>query len=139
LTDEEFRIMRRHPMATREILSRTGCFRHLANAAASHHERLDGGGYDLGLNRSELPMLTRVLCTADICDALRASRPYRASMPVERVLDVMSLEVGQAIDPACFEALQIAITNETVDRPYATEVPAVRLVSSLADDYRQAA
>jgi HD-GYP domain-containing protein (c-di-GMP phosphodiesterase class II) len=80
-----------------------------------------------------------VLCTADICDALRASRPYRASMPVERVLDVMSLEVGQAIDPACFEALQIAITNETVDRPYATEVPAVRLVSSLADDYRQAA
>jgi putative nucleotidyltransferase with HDIG domain len=139
LTDEEFRIMRRHPIATREILSRTGCFRHLANDAASHHERLDGGGYDLGLNRSELPMLTRVLCTADICDALRASRPYRASMPVERVLDVMSREVGQAIDPACFEALQIAITNETVDRPYATEVPAVRLVSSLADDYRQAA
>jgi putative nucleotidyltransferase with HDIG domain len=139
LTDEEFRIMRRHPAATREILSRTGCFRHLANAAASHHERLDGGGYDLGLCRSELPMLTRVLCTADICDALRASRPYRQSMPLERVLDVMRREVGQAIDPTCFEALQIALTGETVDRPHATQVPAVRLVSALADDYRQAA
>jgi putative nucleotidyltransferase with HDIG domain len=139
LTDEEFQIMRRHPVATREILSRTGCFRHLATAAASHHERLDGSGYDLGLGRSELPMLTRVLCTADVCDALRASRPYRPAMSIERVLEIMRGEVGSAIDPTCFEALQIAISGETVVRPDASEVPEVRLVSALADDYRQAA
>ena len=139
LTDDEFRAMRRHPVATREILMRTGCFRHLASAAASHHERLDGSGYDLGLNRSSLPMLTRVLCTADVCDALRASRPYRPSMPIERVLDVMGREVGNAIDPTCFEALQIAVHDETLDRQSATEVPVVRLVSALAEDYRQAA
>jgi putative nucleotidyltransferase with HDIG domain len=139
LTDDEFRAMRRHPMATREILMRTGCFRHLASAAASHHERLDGSGYDLGLKRSELPMLTRVLCTADVCDALRASRPYRPGMPLERVIDVMGREVGNAIDPTCFEALQVAIQDQTLDRQSATEVPAVRLVSALAEDYRQAA
>jgi putative nucleotidyltransferase with HDIG domain len=139
LTDEEFQIMRRHPVATREILLRTGCFRHLAGAAASHHERLDGHGYDLGLRRSELPMLTRVLCTADICDALRASRPYRPAMPLERVMDVMGREVGNAIDPTCFEALQIAIHDETMDRERACDVPEVRLVSALAEDYRQAA
>jgi putative nucleotidyltransferase with HDIG domain len=139
LTDEEFQIMRRHPVATREILMRTGCFRHLAGAAASHHERLDGSGYDLGLGRSELPMLTRVLCTADICDALRASRPYRPSMPLERVMEIMGREVGSAIDPTCFEALQIVIHDETVDRESATDVPAVRIVSTLAEDYRQAA
>jgi putative nucleotidyltransferase with HDIG domain len=139
LTDEEFQIMRRHPVATREILLRTGCFRHLASAAASHHERLDGNGYDLGLGRSELPMLTRVLCTADVCDALRASRPYRPAMPLERVMDVMGREVGNAIDPTCFEALQIAIHDETMDRESAAEVPEVRLVSALAEDYRQAA
>jgi putative nucleotidyltransferase with HDIG domain len=139
LTDGEFQIMRRHPMATREILVRTGCFRHLANAAASHHERLDGGGYDLGLGRSELPMLSRVLCTADVCDALRASRPYRPSMPIERVIEVMQREVGRAIDPTCFEALQIAIGDDTVEQPKTTDVPAVRHVSSLAEDYQQAA
>jgi putative nucleotidyltransferase with HDIG domain len=139
LTDDEFQIMRRHTVATREILSRTGCFRHLATAAASHHERLDGSGYDLGLGRSELPMLTRVLCIADVCDALRASRPYRPAMPIERVLDIMRREVGEAIDPTCFEALQIAVGAETVVRPGAAEVPEVRLVSALADDYRQAA
>ena len=139
LTDEEFRAIRRHPVATREILMRTGCFRHLASAAASHHERLDGSGYDLGLDRSSLPMLTRVLCTADVCDALRASRPYRQSMPIERVFDIMRRDVGNAIDPTCFEALQIAVHDETLDRQSATEVPAVRLVSALAEDYRQAA
>jgi putative nucleotidyltransferase with HDIG domain len=139
LTDEEFQIMRRHPVATREILMRTGCFRHLAGAAASHHERLDGSGYDLGLGRSELPMLTRVLCTADVCDALRASRPYRPAMPVERVLDIMRREVGTGIDATCFEALQIAIDGESLDRASAAEVPEVRIVSALAEDYRQAA
>jgi putative nucleotidyltransferase with HDIG domain len=139
LTDEEFRAMRRHPAATREILMRTGCFRHLASAAASHHERLDGSGYDLGLDRGALPMLTRVLCTADVCDALRASRPYRPGMPIERVLDIMRRDVGNAIDPTCFEALQIAIHDETIDRQSPNEVPAVRLVSALAEDYRQAA
>ena len=139
LTDEEFRAIRRHPVATREILMRTGCFRHLASAAASHHERLDGSGYDLGLDRSSLPMLTRVLCTADVCDALRASRPYRQSMPIERVLDIIRRDVGNAIDPTCFEALEIVVHDETLDRQSATEVPAVRLVSALAEDYRQAA
>jgi putative nucleotidyltransferase with HDIG domain len=139
LTDEEFRIMRRHPIATRQVLSRTGCFRHLASAAASHHERLDGSGYDLGLGRRELPMLTRVLCASDVCDALRASRPYRPAMPIERVLEIMGREVGNGIDPTCFEALQIALGGEAQNRAQTNEVPAVRLVAELADDYRQAA
>jgi HD-GYP domain-containing protein (c-di-GMP phosphodiesterase class II) len=84
-------------------------------------------------------MLTRVLCAADMCDALRASRPYRPSMPLERVMEVMRREAGNAIDPTCFEALQIAIHDETLDRQSASEVPAVRLVSALSEDYRQAA
>jgi hypothetical protein len=49
LTDDEFKIMRRHPVNTRQILLRTGCFSHLADVASSHHERLDGRGYDRGV------------------------------------------------------------------------------------------
>jgi putative nucleotidyltransferase with HDIG domain len=139
LTDDEFQIMRQHTTATREILGRTGCFKHLAHVAASHHERLDGTGYDLGLGRTELPMLTRVLCTSDICDALRASRPYRAGMPTERVLEIMGREVGAGLDATCFEALQIALGGGGLNHAKTEEVPAVRLVSALADDYRQAA
>jgi HD-GYP domain-containing protein (c-di-GMP phosphodiesterase class II) len=101
--------------------------------------RLDGTGYDLGLGRTELPMLTRVLCTSDICDALRASRPYRAGMPTERVLEIMGREVGAGLDATCFEALQIALGGVGLNHAKTEEVPAVRLVSALADDYRQAA
>ena len=53
-----------------------------------------------------LPMLARILCAADICDALSASRPYREGMPTERVLEIMGREVGTAIDPDCFAALE---------------------------------
>jgi HD-GYP domain-containing protein (c-di-GMP phosphodiesterase class II) len=139
LTDEEFAIMRRHPLATRDILSRTGCFRHLAGDAASHHERLDGKGYDLGLRANDLSVLTRVLSVADIYDALRASRPYRAGMPTERALAIMQREVGTAIDADCFEGLKTALNAESPARSHASEVPAVRHVPALAEDYRQAA
>ena len=137
LTDEEFAAMRRHPAATREILKRTGCFSHLANIAASHHERLDGGGYNLGLSKSELPLMSRVLCVADICDALRASRPYRPGLPVERVLAIMSALVGTSIDPICFEALETVLCEDAIAR--STEVPEAEYVSSLSEDYQQAA
>jgi putative nucleotidyltransferase with HDIG domain len=137
LTDDEFAAMRRHPGDTRDILKRTGCFTHLATIAASHHERLDGTGYNLGLSKSELPLLSRVLCTSDICDALRSSRPYRPGLPVERVLDIMSREVGNGIDPLCFEALETVLQNDALT--HHSEVPAARYVPALSDDYAQAA
>jgi putative nucleotidyltransferase with HDIG domain len=137
LTDEEFAAMRRHPTGTREILKRTGCFSHLANIAAAHHERLDGGGYNLGLAKSELPLLSRVLCVSDICDALRASRPYRPGLPVERVLEIMRRDVSTGIDPLCFEALETVLHGGTVAQ--AGDVQPARYVPALAEDYCQAA
>jgi HD-GYP domain-containing protein (c-di-GMP phosphodiesterase class II) len=131
--------VRQHPIATREILSRTGCFTHLAEAAASHHERLDGNGYDLGLGHRDLPMLSRVLCVSDICDALRASRPYRPGMPAERVLEIIGREVGTAVDASCFEALRTVLQADALHRSTATEVPAAKVVPALSEDYRQAA
>jgi len=137
LTDDEFAAMRRHPDGTREILKRTGCFSHLANVAAAHHERLDGSGYPLGLAKSELSLLSRVLCVSDICDALRASRPYRQGLSIERVLEIMRRDVSTAIDPLCFEALDTVLKRSTLAQ--AGEAPAARYVPALSEDYCQAA
>jgi putative nucleotidyltransferase with HDIG domain len=137
LSDAEFAVMRRHPDGTREILRRTGCFRSLANMAAAHHERLDGSGYNLGLSKSDLPLLSRVLCVSDICDALRASRPYRPGLPVERVLEIMRRDVGTGIDPLCFEALETVLQSGPMAQ--AGDVPTARYVPALSEDYRQAA
>src|SRR5262249_18280552 len=69
LTDAEMTIVRRHPEHTAQILQRVGCFRHLADIAASHHERLDGTGYHRRLAPAALGVPPRMLCTAAICDA----------------------------------------------------------------------
>jgi putative nucleotidyltransferase with HDIG domain len=137
LSDQEVAAMRRHPAATREILKRTGCFSHLANTAASHHERLDGSGYNLGLSKRDLPLLSRVLCTADVCDALRASRPYRAGLPDDRVLEIMRRDVGTALDPICFEALESVLQHGQIAA--SSDVPSADDVADLAEDYCQAA
>jgi len=75
LTEEEFAVMRGHPRHTRDILSRVGCFDSLVDVASSHHERLDGTGYHRRLESSRLPMAARVICVADICDALGRRGP----------------------------------------------------------------
>jgi putative nucleotidyltransferase with HDIG domain len=138
LTDDEFAVMRRHPVDTRQILLRTGCFSHIADVASCHHERLDGRGYDRGVAGPHLPLLARILCAADICDALSASRPYREGMPVERVLEIMGREVGSAIDADCYAALESVLQTAPGRQP-GDNTPAARSVAALAEDYAQAA
>jgi len=137
LDDRELAIIRRHPLYTREILGRVGCFRHLAGVAAAHHERLDAKGYDLGLSGAAVPVEAKILCVADICDALRASRPYRAGLSTERVLDIMGREAGTAIDPDCYAALEHVLKRAATES--SLDVPAVREVPALSEDYHQAA
>jgi HD-GYP domain-containing protein (c-di-GMP phosphodiesterase class II) len=137
LTDEEFAIVRRHPAHTQQILSRVGCLRPLVEVSSAHHERLDGHGYHRGLTMSQLSMPARVICTADICDALRASRPYRPGLPTHRLLEIMGREVGPGLDADCFEALKSVLID--VDVAGQSDVPVVRVVPALSDDYHQAA
>ena len=137
LTDHELTHMRRHPAYTAQILGRLSCFRDLADAAAAHHERLDGRGYHRGLSADRLTVAARVLCVADICDALRSSRPYREGLATEHVLAIMRREIGTAIDPDCFSAMNAVLLASPVIEP--TEIPAATIVSALAEDYQQAA
>jgi putative nucleotidyltransferase with HDIG domain len=82
--------MRRHTVYTFEILRGVKRFERFAALAASHHERLDGSGYHLGLAGSDLGVLARILAAADVCEALSADRPYRAGMPLDQVMDVLA-------------------------------------------------
>jgi HD-GYP domain-containing protein (c-di-GMP phosphodiesterase class II) len=106
--------------------------------AASHHERLDGTGYHRGTAASRLDLGSRVICVADICDALLATRPYRAGLAPERALEILRGQVGTAIDGDCYRALQASLGSVLGDRALG-DVPAVRLDGGLAEDYQQAA
>lgn len=105
LDEQEWAAVRRHAELTESILSRIGAFGELARVAAAHHERLDGQGYPRGLTAEAISFETRIITTADIFDAISATRPYRAAVPVAQTLDMMARTVGSALDPLCFEAL----------------------------------
>lgn len=109
LTDDEFATIKTHASLSAEILSVVPAFADMAGVAGSHHERLDGKGYPLGLTAEQLPLETRIVTVADIFDALTADRPYRAAMPLAKALSIMQGDCGKAIDAQCFAALQQAL------------------------------
>jgi putative nucleotidyltransferase with HDIG domain len=135
LSEDEFAVIRRHPEHTHRILSRVGCFSHLADLASSHHERLDGRGYHRGRHEDDLTPHARIICVADICDALRQARPYREGLSVERILDIMIPEAGKGLDSDCLGALKGVLGGVTAP---INAAPA-RLVPALSEDYHQAA
>jgi putative nucleotidyltransferase with HDIG domain len=121
LTDEEFALMKQHPVLGHEVLSRIHAFRDLADVSAAHHERLDGKGYPYGMDASQLTQEMRVMAVADIFDALTAERPYRAALPLEKTYAIMDDLAGPGIDPECYAALQDAVTAS--GWPAATDAP----------------
>ena len=111
LDDDEWVAMKKHTTLGEMILSRIAAFQDLAAIAGGHHEKLDGTGYPRGLKDAEISLEIRMVTTADIFDALTADRPYRAAMPVDKALSIMTEMVGTAIDPRCFEALKRALVR----------------------------
>jgi HD-GYP domain-containing protein (c-di-GMP phosphodiesterase class II) len=69
----------------------------------SHHERWDGQGYPDGLAGQDIPELARILCVADVFDALTSERSYRPAMDRDGALDVMARESGRTLDPEVFD------------------------------------
>jgi len=109
LDAQEWAAVQRHAAYTEEILARIPPFSELAKVAGAHHERLDGRGYPRGLKGDEIALETRIITTADIFDAISADRPYRGAVPILETLNMMAGNLGTAIDPLCFEALQAAV------------------------------
>ncbi len=105
LDPEEWRVVQEHPRLTREILSRIGPFDELAVIAGAHHERLDGSGYPDHFKACSLTREARIIAVADVYGALAEDRPYRPSLALEKVIEIMYREVPRKLDPDCFEAL----------------------------------
>jgi HD-GYP domain-containing protein (c-di-GMP phosphodiesterase class II) len=105
LNDEEYEQMKAHTTYTHKILGRVSCFKAFADYASAHHERVDGKGYHRGLKDERLPIEARILAVADVTEALAAKRPYRDSMPSERIIDILQGDIGKAFDGRCVEAL----------------------------------
>ena len=91
LTPEEFTVMRGHPAVGHDMLMRH--VGRLAKLAASialyHHESMDGTGYPHGLTGECIPIEARIVCVADVYDALREDRPYRDGMTHDLAMTII--------------------------------------------------
>jgi putative nucleotidyltransferase with HDIG domain len=124
LSAEERALMERHPAAGEKMLAGIEFPWDVKPMIRHHHERWDGTGYPDKLAGEAIPLSARILCIADVWDALVTDRPYRTAFTRERAREIMQADVGAAFDPALFK-LFIGI----LDQRSATLAPSPRPVA----------
>ncbi|MFO7584916.1 MAG: HD domain-containing phosphohydrolase [Anaerolineales bacterium] len=99
LTDDEWVIMRKHPVYAYEWLYPIQYLRPSLAIPYSHHEKWDGTGYPQGLKGEQIPLLARLFAVVDVWDALLSDRFYRKAWPREEVLEYIQQQAGLHFDP----------------------------------------
>lgn len=105
LTDEEYAIIQEHPSTGVNILRGKEFPWDVKPLILHHHEAFDGTGYPHGLRGEDIPIGARIICLADVFDALTSDRVYRKAFDTEKALAIMERDSGKAFDPVllkCF-------------------------------------
>jgi HD-GYP domain-containing protein (c-di-GMP phosphodiesterase class II) len=98
LTDEEFGVVKKHPQAGADIISSIPSYDIILPGILHHHERWDGTGYPKGIGEKDIPLLARIICIADVYDALTEDRPYRKAWSREQVYEFFEDQRGKMFD-----------------------------------------
>ena len=92
LTQDEWAVMKQHPVVGERICAPLKSFRHVLPVIRSHHEKLDGSGYPDGLKGDEIPLTAQIMQTVDIYDALTTARPYRKALSPKEAFAILNSE-----------------------------------------------
>ena len=118
LSPEERAIMERHPTAGVELLRDVEFPWDLLPMIRGHHERYDGHGYPDRLAGENIPLAARILCVADVYDALTSQRPYRAAYQPRHAMHLMQGDSGRQFDPVILERFfRIVAREKQPERP----------------------
>jgi putative two-component system response regulator len=131
LTEEEFKIIKTHPIYGSEMLSQAidkmGEDSRLWTAfeiVYGHHEKWDGSGYPNGVKGDTIPLSARIAAVADVFDALTSSRPYKRAWTPEEAFELIYADAGKHFDPYLTEIVkrhedefvQIVISNRDTEQ-----------------------
>lgn len=105
LSDEEWKIMRRHPDYAYEFLKQIEYLAPALDIPYCHHEKWDGSGYPRGLKGEDIPLAARIFAVADVFDALTSNRPYRKGWPKDQALQYIVEQAGKQFDPVMVRKL----------------------------------
>lgn len=105
LTEEEFEIMKCHPVKGAAIMGAISQLADVIPGMKYHHEKWQGGGYPEGLSGEEIPLQARIVAVADCFDAMTTTRPYQRAMEVGYVIRRIRELAPARYDPVVVEAL----------------------------------
>ncbi len=98
LTKDEFNIVRSHAQVGYDILKGIEFPWPVADIVYQHHEHMDGSGYPQGLSNGDILMEARILCVADVVEAMSSHRPYRPSLGMDMALEEITKKKGTNFD-----------------------------------------
>ena len=105
LTDEEYDIIKLHPVIGYNILQGLDGLDYVLNGVRHHHERPDGRGYPDGLAGHDVPLEARIMSVADAYDAMTSSRAYRKHMSFEKAESIVRENIGSQFDEAAADSV----------------------------------
>lgn len=113
LTDEEFSEIRKHPKAGTDIISSIPSYDgSILSGILYHHEHWDGTGYPEGLKGENIPLYARIICVADVYDALTVGRPYRKAWSREQAVPFFEEQKEKIFDPRLVDIFKNILSRQ---------------------------
>jgi HD-GYP domain-containing protein (c-di-GMP phosphodiesterase class II) len=104
LTEIEYSLIKIHPQAGYDILKDIDFPWPIAQMVLQHHERIDGSGYPQGLKGEAILLEARILCVADVVEAMSSHRPYRPGLGIDTALNEIRKGRDVIYDPVVVDA-----------------------------------
>jgi len=118
LTDEEFALMKKHPVFGAQIMKPVKAFQKILPYMFHHHERFGARGYPDGIKGETIPLPARIIAVADSFDAMTSDRPYRKALTLEAAVKELVDNSGSQFDPDVVKVFVKLIEENTF--PYLT-------------------
>ncbi len=113
--------IKKHPDNGAKIAEQAALPQRVVNIIRFHHERVDGEGYPLGLNRDNLPLEAKIVAVADVYDALSSDRPYRKACSQRQVKQIMAGFRGCALEEELVDLLMDNIVPRLLAKQESSE------------------
>ncbi len=108
LTEDEWKVMRQHPVKGAKILEPLTDFKRVAKIVLHHHEFFNGKGYPMGLAGDQIPLESRIIAVVDAFHAIISTRCYSKGRSIETAFEELERGAGGQFDPAVVRAFMRA-------------------------------
>ena len=117
LTDEEWRLVKAHPVRGAEMLRGVKFLERVTDMVRHHHERVDGRGYPDGLVGDQISLGAKIVNVADAFDAMTTDRPYRVGLTVDQAIAQMTEKAGTQFAAEIVEVFVNALRGDRIRVP----------------------